>query len=83
MGHQSHGVAQLLQPPCPVVRAGAGFHADHAQGQLGEELDELRVLDLTTEDAPATFSMPAARMSAMASMPAPGAITSTKQVAKK
>lgn len=34
---QAHGVVMGAKPPRPVVRAGAGFHADQAGRQLGDQ----------------------------------------------
>ena len=35
--HQFDGVAVLPEQPCPVVRAGTGFHADQARRQLRDQ----------------------------------------------
>ena len=35
--HQPDGVAVVPEQPRPVVRAGAGFHADQAGRQLGDQ----------------------------------------------
>ena len=40
-GHQFDGVAVLPEQPCPVVRAGAGFHADQARRQLRDQRQQL------------------------------------------
>jgi hypothetical protein len=39
--HQLHGVAVLAEQPRPVVRAGAGFHADQAGRQLGDQRQQM------------------------------------------
>ena len=48
--HQPHGVAVGCEQPRPVVRAGAGFHADGARRQRGDQLMQLgaRHLGLTS-----------------------------------
>lgn len=35
--HQFDGVAVLLKQPCPVMGAGAGFDADQAGGESGNQ----------------------------------------------
>ena len=40
-GHQPDGVAVLAKLPRPVVRTGAGFHADHAWRQLRDQRQQL------------------------------------------
>ena len=39
--HQAHGVAELGELARPVVRARAGFHADEAGRQCGDEFEQL------------------------------------------
>ena len=38
--HQLDGMAMLAELPRPVVRAGAGFHADQARRQLDDQLQQ-------------------------------------------
>jgi hypothetical protein len=39
--HQLDGVAVLAELPSPVVRAGAGFHADQARRQLRDQRQKM------------------------------------------
>jgi len=40
-GHQFDGVAEAAELSCPVVCAGAGFHADQAGRQVGDHFQQL------------------------------------------
>jgi hypothetical protein len=44
-GHQARGVAELVKFTRPVVCARAGFHADQARWQRGDELQQLVACD--------------------------------------
>lgn len=40
-GHQFDGVAEATEFPCPVVRTGAGFHANQTGRQVGDYFEQL------------------------------------------
>lgn len=44
--HQLDGVAEAAELPCPVVGAGAGFHADQAGRQVGNHFQQLAACHL-------------------------------------
>lgn len=48
--HQLHGVTELANLACPVMRGRAGFHTDETGGQLGEERNHLAATKLTRDD---------------------------------
>ena len=49
-GDQLDGVAVLTELPGPVMRAGAGFHADQAGGQLRNERQQFRTRKLRPDE---------------------------------
>src|SRR5262249_47392309 len=48
--HQLHGVSELGDLTCPVMRAAAGLHADQTPRQLGEERQHLFASELPGND---------------------------------
>jgi len=54
-GHQPDRVPQLAELLGPVMRAAAGFHADQARRQVGEERQQLRPFDLFLQGRLAPF----------------------------
>lgn len=57
-GDQFDAVAVLAEQSGPVVGAGAGFHADQARRELGDQRQQLSrlTLGLTSSALPASFT---------------------------
>src|SRR5262249_4138291 len=48
--HQLHGVPELGNLTCPIMRTAAGLHADQTRRQLGKERQHLLASELARDD---------------------------------